>query len=84
MPTRPSHDDPRHQLWERRRSLVGGTIRQLRAARGLTQEELAERAGLDRTMLVAVERGLRGLLYERLFDIADALDVPVTDLFRDA
>jgi hypothetical protein len=32
-------------------------------------------------MLVQVERGQRGLLYERLFDIAEALDVPPSALF---
>lgn len=33
-------------------------------------------------MLVQVERGQRGLLYERLFDIADALDVSIVELFE--
>ncbi len=33
-------------------------------------------------MLVQVELGQRGLLYERLFDIADALDVPIVELFE--
>jgi transcriptional regulator with XRE-family HTH domain len=32
-------------------------------------------------MLVQVERGQRGLLYERLFDIAEALGVPPSALF---
>jgi hypothetical protein len=34
-------------------------------------------------MLVQVERGQRGLLYERLFDVAKALDVPASALFDD-
>jgi transcriptional regulator with XRE-family HTH domain len=33
-------------------------------------------------MLVQVERGQRGLLYERLFDIAAALDVSIVELFK--
>lgn len=33
-------------------------------------------------MLVQVELGKRGLLYERLFDIADALDVSIVELFE--
>jgi transcriptional regulator with XRE-family HTH domain len=49
----------------------------------LTQERLAESASIDRTVLVAVESGRRSVLYERLFDIADALGVPVTDLVRE-
>jgi transcriptional regulator with XRE-family HTH domain len=62
---------------------VGATIRRLRLERGLTQEQLAEGASIDRTVLVAVESGRRSVLYERLFDIADALGVPVTDLVRE-
>lgn len=61
--------------------MVGDTVRTLRNERGLTQEQLAQLAGLDRTTLVNFESGRRGLLYERLFDIADALDVPTAELF---
>lgn len=85
MPTRPSQNDPRRvEQWERRRLSVGETIRRLRIERGLTQESLAETSGVDRTLLIAMEFGRRGLLYERLFDIAEALDVPVAELLRDA
>jgi len=44
---------------------------------------LAERASIDRTVLVAVESGRRSVLYERLFDIADALGVPVSELVQE-
>jgi len=60
---------------------VGGHIRRLRLERGLTQEALAFDSGVDRTLLVDVEKGRRGLLYERLCDVAAALDVPVSELF---
>ena len=56
----------------------------MRKERGLTQEQLADRSGVDRTVLIDVELGRQGLLYERLFDIAEALDLPVVDLFADA
>mgnify|MGYP001484268434 CR=1 FL=1 len=46
----------------------------------MTQEALALRSGVTRNVLIDVEHGRRGLLYERLFDIADALDVSVADL----
>lgn len=39
---------------------------------GLTQEARLQ-SGVTRNVLLAVEHGRRGLLYERLFDIADAL-----------
>jgi predicted ATPase/DNA-binding CsgD family transcriptional regulator/DNA-binding XRE family transcriptional regulator len=44
---------------ERRTSPFGEHLRRLREAAGLTQEELAERAGLSRDAIGALERGLR-------------------------
>jgi transcriptional regulator with XRE-family HTH domain len=55
---------------------VGSIIRELRIEHGLTQEALALRSGVSRNVLVDLEHGKRGLLFERLFDIATALDVP--------
>jgi transcriptional regulator with XRE-family HTH domain len=49
----------------------------------MTQEQLAHESGVTRPILSAVESGHRGLLYERLFDIADALGVPASDLMVD-
>ena len=46
----------------------------------MTQEALALESGVTRNVLIDVERGRRGLLYERLFDIAEALEVPVAEL----
>jgi transcriptional regulator with XRE-family HTH domain len=81
VPTRPSQNDPRRVVvWEQRRRAVGDTVRRLRLERGLTQEQLASTAGMDRTVLIALESGRRSLLYERLFDIADALNVSLADL----
>jgi hypothetical protein len=34
-------------------------------------------------MVVQVELGQRGLLYERLFDIAEVLNVPASALLKD-
>lgn len=84
MPTSPSHYDPRRvDKWAQHRRAVGQNIRKARIERELTQERLADECGVDRTLLVAVESGRRSVLYERLFDIADALNVPITELFRD-
>lgn len=83
VPTRPSQNDPdRAAAWETYRRSVGETIRALRVARGMTQEALALRSGVTRNVLIDVERGRRGLLFERLFDIADALDVRVSRLLE--
>lgn len=45
--------------------------------------ELALASGVTRNIVIDVEHGYRGLLYERVVDIADALGVPVSSLFSD-
>ncbi|EUA47994.1 hypothetical protein E3G44_000380 [Mycobacteroides abscessus] len=67
--------------WSRTRQVVGGRIRAIRIEREMTQEALALSSGVTRNVLIDVEHGRRGLLFERLVDIADALDVPVGALF---
>jgi DNA-binding XRE family transcriptional regulator len=82
MPTRPSQNSPeRVAKWEHYRAVIGRNIRDRRIDSGMTQEALALRSGVTRNVLIDVEFGRRGLLYERLFDIADALNIPVEDLF---
>lgn len=84
VPTRPSQSDPdRVATWELHRREVGARIRALREARGLTQEALALASGVTRNVLIDVEHGKRGLLFERLFDIAEALQVPAGQLLGD-
>jgi transcriptional regulator with XRE-family HTH domain len=51
--------------------------------RGLTQEALALSADIDRSLLIAVEKGRRSLLFERLYDLAAALDVPIGEIVQD-
>ncbi len=84
VPTRPSQNSPeRVAAWERRRAAVGRRIRELRQKRGLTQEQLALKSGVTRPILNEVENGKRGLLFERLYDIAEALDVPASELMAE-
>jgi len=81
VPTRPNQNNPeRVAQWEHSRKRVGTNIRRARTEKGMTQETLALRSGVTRNVLIDVEFGRRGLLYERLFDIAEALQVPVCDL----
>lgn len=83
VPTRPSQNNPeRVARWQQSRKTVGHNIRVLRQQRGMTQEELALRSGVTRNVLIDVEHGKRGLLYERLVDLAEALDVPAGALFK--
>jgi transcriptional regulator with XRE-family HTH domain len=59
----------------------GKRVRSLRERAGLSQEALAERAGIHRTYLGGVERGERNLGLKNVFRIAGALGVPPADLF---
>ena len=70
--------------WAQRRRAVGRRIRSLRLERGLTQEALALESGVTRNVLIHVEHGKRGLLFERLYDIAEVLGVPASDLLDDS
>lgn len=84
VPTRPSQNNPdRVAQWERWRAIVGRNIRDRRLEMGMTQETLALRSGVTRNVLIDVEFGRRGLLYERLFDIAEALQLPAGELLAE-
>ena len=60
---------------------VGRRIRELREARGLTQEKLAEAAGINAKYVGAIERGTVNLTLASISKICKTLDVPVTELF---
>ena len=61
---------------------LGQNIRSLRQQRGLTQEKLAELAGLHRTYLGGVERGERNISFINLNRVAQALEVNLSELVR--
>jgi transcriptional regulator with XRE-family HTH domain len=58
----------------------GRRLRRLRQEAGLSQEELAHRAGLHRTVIGRVERAERDVGVSTLWPISRALGVPVRDL----
>lgn len=85
MPTRPSQSSDEHVLrWATRRASVGGRIRELRLAQELSQEALALESGLSRNMIIGIEWGRKSVAYERLWDIADVLNVPISELLINA
>lgn len=64
-----------------RRQAFGHRMRALRSGLGLTQEQLAERAGFDRKSVNRMENGEYSPSLDRVFVIADALGVEVAELF---
>ena len=60
----------------------GSAVRQSRLGKGLTQEELAFRAGLHRTYIADIERGVRNTSIVNIEKIAAALDISISDLLK--
>ncbi len=60
----------------------GVRLRELRLARHLSQEALAEAAGLDRTYVSSCERGKRNVSLENIHRLAAALRVRPDQLFK--
>ena len=48
----------------------------------MSQENLAERAGLDRTYISGIERAVRNITLESLEAIVGALDISIEDFLR--
>ncbi|PSM31209.1 helix-turn-helix transcriptional regulator [Haliangium sp. UPWRP_2] len=61
----------------------GLRVRQLRTQRGWTLETLAAKAGKHWTYLGGIERGRRNPTISVVEAIADALEVPISELFPD-
>ena len=64
-----------------RLALIGQQIRRLREEKGLSQEEFAGLADIDRAYYGGIERGERNVAALNLIKIADALGVDVGKLF---
>jgi transcriptional regulator with XRE-family HTH domain len=61
---------------------VGAAIRKRRQARGLSVHALGRMAGMDASMLSKVERGIVQTSLDRYVLLAEALEVPISTLFR--
>jgi transcriptional regulator with XRE-family HTH domain len=61
--------------------ILGKRIRHLRQQTGLSQEKLADKAGMDRTYYAGIERGERNPSVKNLAKIAGALGVSIGTLF---
>ncbi len=59
--------------------ILGGALRTLRKEAGMTQEQLADRLGVDPTFIGRLERGQRGAHWRTIRRILTALDASVSD-----
>lgn len=62
--------------------ILGRNVRRLREEAGLSQEQLAFDAGMKRSYLSDMERGVRNPTVRAVGRLAAALEVPPADLLR--
>lgn len=62
--------------------LVGKRVKELRNKLGVSQEEFADMAGLDRTYITSVECGKRNISIVNIEKIAKALNVSLSEFFK--
>jgi transcriptional regulator with XRE-family HTH domain len=64
------------------RSLVAKNLRDIRSAKGVSQEDLANRANLNRNYIGMLESGKNSPTVKTLGRIADALGIDAVEFFR--
>lgn len=67
--------------WENK--LFGDQLRRIRKAANLTQEELAFRAGLDRTYISLLERGIKSPTLKTFFRLCTVLNQKPEELIAE-
>jgi transcriptional regulator with XRE-family HTH domain len=60
----------------------GQRVRELRRAKGLSQEGFAAECGLDRTYMGGIERGERNLALRNIEVIASTLGISLSELMK--
>jgi len=61
----------------------GKKVRAQRTNLGLSQEKLASRAGVHRTYIGMIERAEKNITLENIEKVAKALNLKLSDFFRD-
>lgn len=59
---------------------IGDSINRLRTAKGLSQEKLADILGVTRTSIIHIEKGRQKAPLDKLYFIAEILDVDIFEL----
>ncbi len=62
---------------------IGLRVRKLRKSKGMSQEEFALEANLDRTYISDVERGARNISVKNLHKISSTLGITLSELLQD-
>ncbi|MGP4864224.1 helix-turn-helix domain-containing protein [Psychrobacter sp. T6-5] len=60
----------------------GKRVREMRKSKGISQERLAEMAGIDRSYMGNIERGEKNITLKKAYEICDALDIEIQDLVQ--
>jgi transcriptional regulator with XRE-family HTH domain len=72
-----------YDVFVKKKNIVGDNIRRLRLKFGLTQEEIALKSGLSQGYINQLESGKRKFTQKSLELIAEALSIPMIELFRE-
>ena len=65
---------------DERMVVFGKRVREVRKSKGISQERLAEMAGIDRSYMGNIERGEKNITLKKAYEVCDALDVEIQDL----
>lgn len=79
MSSKPRTDEDIRKL-----KALGRAIRSARDGCSISQEALAHQAGIDRSHMGKIERGERNVTALNLLRIAEAIGVPVAEIFAKA
>ena len=60
----------------------GCHLKKLRKQKNLTQEKLSELANIDRSYISDIERGVKNESIEKLYQLANALEISMKDLLN--
>jgi transcriptional regulator with XRE-family HTH domain len=63
--------------------IIGNLIREIRKSKSISQEQLSERSGLDRSFISMLERGKKNPTLSTLIKLCKALDVSLTELISE-
>lgn len=55
----------------------GKRVREVRKSKGISQEKLAEMAGIDRSYMGNIERGEKNITLKKIYEICDALQIDI-------